>query len=44
VAQRPYEIGRAAVDLLLDRFADPGSEAGHQERRIPVALKIRGSA
>jgi len=41
VVQRPYEIGRRAFELLLDRFSS--SEVEHREVRIPVELKIRGS-
>jgi DNA-binding LacI/PurR family transcriptional regulator len=41
IAQRPYEIGRKAFKLLLERLSS--SQAGYQEIRIPVELRIRGS-
>ncbi|HAF71011.1 MAG: LacI family transcriptional regulator [Acetothermia bacterium 64_32] len=43
VAQRPHEIGHCAVRLLLERLGreEPLSP---REERVPVDLKVRGSA
>jgi len=42
VAQRPYEIGRWALEILLERLGNPGGKE-RQEVRVPVELKIRSS-
>ena len=42
VAQRPYEIGRRALEILLERLGNPGGK-DRQEVRVPVELKIRSS-
>lgn len=42
VAQRPYEMGHRAVELLLERLGSRGREE-HTEVRIGVELKIRRS-
>jgi DNA-binding LacI/PurR family transcriptional regulator len=41
VRQPMYDLGVAAVDLLLNRIADPRSPAEH--RRFPVELTVRHS-
>ena len=43
VAQRPYEIGHQALEILLERLSGEGNSAA-REVRIPVELKVRGSA
>jgi len=41
VVQQPYEMGRVAVDLLLERISEGSSCSEVRERRIPVSLRIR---
>ena len=43
VAQRPYEIGHRALEILLERLSGEGNSSA-REVRIPVELKVRGSA
>jgi LacI family transcriptional regulator len=43
VAQRPYEIGRTAFNLLLERLQSK-EKHGYKEVRIAVELKVRESA
>ncbi|MBC7343833.1 MAG: LacI family DNA-binding transcriptional regulator [Clostridia bacterium] len=42
VAQHPYEIGRRAFELLVDRLRNPDVKR-FQEIRVPVELRVRGS-
>jgi DNA-binding LacI/PurR family transcriptional regulator len=43
VAQRPYEIGRLAVTILLARLSGQASPQEFSEKRVPVNLVIRKS-